>query len=132
MMNSGAIPVLFQRNQVIPVLFRWNPVIPADSSAITGFRTESVGHCKVLPSGGINDGVECSPHSVPFELISSPCSINNKAVCKFHASLFKFLSPLSSVLISIRQCKLCVYIINTMKSFSYHDFKFIKYIQETK
>ena len=50
--------------------------------------------------------------------ISSPCSINNKAVCMFHTSLFKFLSPLCSVLISIHQCKLCVYIINTMKSFS--------------
>jgi hypothetical protein len=34
MMNSGAIPVPFRRNQVIPVPFRWNPVIPADSGAI--------------------------------------------------------------------------------------------------
>ena len=32
--NSGAIPVLFQRNPTIPVPFRQIPVIPADSGAI--------------------------------------------------------------------------------------------------
>ena len=49
--NSGAIPEdsggirSFLR---IPVEFRSFLRIPVDSCGISGFRTESVGHCKVL------------------------------------------------------------------------------------
>jgi hypothetical protein len=53
--NSGAIPVPFPWNPVIPEDSGGIPVIPADSGGIpvdscgiSGFRTESVGHCKVL------------------------------------------------------------------------------------
>jgi hypothetical protein len=90
-MNSGAIPVPFQRNRAIPVPFQRIPVIPVpflripvpfrripvDSGGITGFWMESVGHQKVQLESPERNRPERNPRNVfSIVIVNFKCNTN--------------------------------------------------------